>query len=179
MVGRPDRQQPHGLAVNGAHGGGQRRSPNPRLVKIHRSYSVDEAASLLDVHKNTVREWLRRGLPALAERRPILIMGRDLVDFLTARRRANKQPCRPGELYCMRCRQPRFPLAREAQYLPLTETAGNLVGICSTCGTRMFRRIGAAGLIRESAILTVHLPLALEHIGERSAPSVNYDFKQE
>lgn len=163
--------------VRGA--GGHRRLPRPRLVKIHRSYSVEETASLLGVHKNTVRDWLRRGLPALTERRPLLILGRDLGEFLTARRRANKRPCRPGEIYCMRCRQPQFPMEREAQYVPLTETGGNLVGICSVCGTRMYRRIGAAGLTRESAVLVVHLPLALEHIGERCESSVNGDSKQE
>ena len=39
------------------------RHPNPRLAKIHRSYSVEEIARLFRVHKNTVRAWLRQGLP--------------------------------------------------------------------------------------------------------------------
>ena len=32
---------------------------NPRRVKLHRNYTVGEAAMLLDVHKNTVRSWLK------------------------------------------------------------------------------------------------------------------------
>jgi hypothetical protein len=38
------------------------RLPNPRLVKVHRSYAVEETARLLRVHKNTVRNWLKQGL---------------------------------------------------------------------------------------------------------------------
>ena len=40
-----------------------KRHPNYRLVKIHRSYTVEEAAGSLGVHKNTVREWVKVGLP--------------------------------------------------------------------------------------------------------------------
>ena len=35
---------------------------NPRRVKLHRSYTVEEAAMLFKVHKNTVRGWLKSGL---------------------------------------------------------------------------------------------------------------------
>lgn len=153
--------------------------PSPRLVKIHRCYSVEEAALLLDVHKNTVREWLRRGLPALTDRRPLLILGRDLADFLKARRCANKRPCRPGEIYCVRCRQPQTPTGSEARYMPLNDTGGNLIGICPACSTTMYRRIGAVRLLYESTILTISLPMALEHIVESGEPSVNSDFKHE
>ena len=156
-----------------------RRLPNPRCIKIHRSYSVEETAALLDIHKNTVREWLRRGLPALNDRRPLLILGRDLVDFLNARRRANKRPCRPGEIYCVRCRRPQTPVGSEARYKPMNDTGGNLIGVCPACSTIMYRRISAARLLHESAILSICLPLALEHIVESSEPSVNSDFKQE
>ena len=39
----------------------RKRHPNHRLVKIHRSYTVEEIAELFAIHKNTVRrlgqEW--------------------------------------------------------------------------------------------------------------------------
>jgi len=37
--------------------------PNHRLVKIHRIYTVEDAACCLAVHKNTVRRWIKAGLP--------------------------------------------------------------------------------------------------------------------
>ncbi len=34
-----------------------KRHHNPRLVKLHRSYTVEQIARLFDLHKNTVRAW--------------------------------------------------------------------------------------------------------------------------
>ena len=51
-------------------------TPNHRLLKIHRSYTVEEVASVLDVHRNSVRNWLRSGLDAIDQRRPTLILGK-------------------------------------------------------------------------------------------------------
>jgi hypothetical protein len=79
-----------------------KRLPNPQLVKIHRSYTVEEVTRLLDVHKNTVRNWIKEGLPVIDDKRPTVILGRDLSPFLQARRIKNKQPCKPGEIYCLR-----------------------------------------------------------------------------
>lgn len=155
------------------------RRANPRRVKIHRSYSVEEVALLLEVHKNTVREWLRRGLPALNERRPLLILGRDLTAFLAQRRQANKRPCQPGEIYCVRCRQPQPPAGAMADYLPLTATSGNLVGICPVCDSMIYRRVSYARLEEVQGNLAVRLSGALEDIDESSKPSVNSDIKRE
>ena len=55
-----------------------KRHPNHRLVKIHRSYTVEEIASLFGIHKNTVRGWVKAGLPTCDNKRPMLILGHDL-----------------------------------------------------------------------------------------------------
>src|SRR6266699_3150405 len=62
------------------------RHPNPRLVKIHRNYAVEDIARLFDVHKNTVRNWLKQGLASIDDRRPILVLGHELSRFLQERR---------------------------------------------------------------------------------------------
>lgn len=68
-----------------------KRSPNPRLVKIHRNYTYDEAADLLGLHKNSVRRWVtHEGLAALTEQRPHLILGAGLKAFLEHRRVKNR-----------------------------------------------------------------------------------------
>ena len=86
----------------------KRRHPNYRLVKIHRNYTVEEIAKLFDIHKNTVRQWIKEGLETINDKRPMLILGPVLMAFLQARRLKNKQTCKPGELYCVRCRAPRL-----------------------------------------------------------------------
>lgn len=156
-----------------------RRMRNHRLVKIHRTYSVEEAARLLDVHKNTIRDWLRRGLPTVDQQRPTLILGRELAEFLAHRRSSRKRPCAPGQIYCVRCRCPRNPAGDMADYMPLTETTGNLVGLCPTCSALMYRRVSAIKLDTVRGHLDVCLPIAVQHIGESDKPSVNRDFAQE
>ena len=155
----------------------RKRHPNPRLAKIHRNYTVDEVAQLFDVHRNTVREWVKRGLPTNDGKRPMLILGRELVAFLTVRRAKNKRPCLPGEIYCVRCRAPRAPAGEMVDYVPLTATLGNLVAICSACETMMYRRVSLARLEQVRGILDITMPQALEHIGESAQPTVNSDFK--
>ena len=73
------------------------------LVKIHRNYTVDDAARLLGVHKHTVRAWIKSGLSVLNDMRPVLILGQDLKEFLKTRRTKNKRPCKPEQFYCFRC----------------------------------------------------------------------------
>ena len=155
----------------------RKRHPNPRLAKIHRNYTVDEVATLFGIHRNTVREWVKRGLPTNDGRRPMLILGRDLVAFLTARRAKNKRTCQPGEIYCVRCRAPRAPAGDMVDYVPATATLGNLVAICSACEAMMYRRVSLAKLEHVRGNLDITMPQALEHIGESAQPSVNSDLR--
>ena len=152
-----------------------KRHPNPRLAKIHRNYTVEEVAALFDIHKNTVREWVERGLPTNDDRRPMLILGRDLVAFLQAKRMKNKRPCQPGEIYCVRCRAARKPAGTMAEYQPLTATSGNLVGICPSCESMMYRRVNFAKLVQVGAELDITLMQAVPHINESTQPCVNSD----
>ncbi len=154
-----------------------KRHPNPRLAKIHRNYTVDEIAKLYGVHKNSVRSWIKGGLPTTDDRRPMLILGRDLVAFLHARRVKNKRPCRPGEIYCMRCRAPQKPAGDMAEYQPITATSGNLIGICPCCESMMYRRVNLARLAQVGANLDITMPQAPPHIDESPQPCVNSDFK--
>ena len=153
----------------------RKRHPNPRLAKIHRNYTVDEVASVFGVHRNTVRQWVKSGLPTSDKRRPMLILGRDLAAYLQARRVKNKRTCKPGEIYCVRCREPRNPAGDMADYRPLTATSGNLIGICPRCDIVMYRRVSLARIEQVRGRLEITLPQALPHIDESAEPSVNSD----
>ena len=154
-----------------------KRHPNPRLAKIHRNYTVEEIATLFGVHRNTVRAWVKRGLPTSDDRRPMLILGRDLVAFLQLQRAKNKRTCQPGEIYCVRCRAPKAPAGAMADYEALTATQGNLVAICPDCETIIYRRVSLAKLAQIRGKLDITFPQALRHISESVQPSVNSDFR--
>jgi hypothetical protein len=145
-------------------------------VKIHRSYTVEEVARLLGAHKNTVRAWIKAGLPAIDNSRPTLIFGLDLRDFLSARRAKLRQPCAPGFIYCVKCRTPKAPAGDMADYVPISDTMGNLRGICPDCETLIHRRVNRAKIDLIRGRLDVTPPLAQSHIRDLVSPSLNCDF---
>lgn len=155
----------------------QKRHQNHRLVKIHRSYTVEEIAELFAIHKNTVRTWVKNGLSTTDDKRPMLILGIDLVAFLLARRTKNKRPCKPGEIYCVRCRAPKFPAASMVEYVPVTEKFGNLVAICPDCGAIMNRSVSLARIGQMRGGMDISFPQALEHIVDSAKPTVNSDLR--
>lgn len=131
----------------------------------------------MGVHRNTVRQWIKRGLPTCDDQRPALILGRDLRAFLEAQRRSRKRPCRPGEIYCCRCREPRRPLGGFVEYQADTATLGTLVGMCGECEAMLYRRVNPARLAEVCGDLEVLPTEASKRIADREEPSVNSDFK--
>lgn len=157
----------------------RKRLHNPNLAKIHRNYTVEEAAELYGVFKGTVRAWIKSGLPVLNDKRPMLILGSDLVAFHQSRRTKNKQQCKPGEMYCVRCRAPRKPAGDMADCRIITEKIGNLEAICPDCNKIMNRRVSLSKLKQVFGEITITLPQALQHINESNQPTVNSDLKRE
>ncbi len=156
----------------------KKRHPNHCRVKIHRSYLVEEAARVLGVHKNTVHVWIKKnGLPTCHEKRPILILGPDLRAFLQARRAKNKRTLKPGEIYCVRCRAPKFPWGDMAEYQPITDKTGNLEAVCPDCESMMYRCVSSAKLEQVRGKLDITFPQALQRISESNEPTVNSDLR--
>ncbi|MCA3627231.1 MAG: helix-turn-helix domain-containing protein [Methylobacterium sp.] len=117
------------------------KRPGWRKVKIHRSYTIEEAARLLSVAKGTVQRWLKtEGLPAMKDQRPFLIHGQDLIEFLKREQRSG-QTCKLHEAYCFTCRAPREPAERMADLIPITDKIADLQALCSHCGGLMHKRV--------------------------------------
>jgi hypothetical protein len=155
----------------------RKRHPNHRLVKSHRTYTVNDIARLFFIHKNTVCAWIKAGLPTIDDRRPMLTLGHDLIAFLKVRRMRNKRPCLPGQIYCVRCRAPKFPAADMAEYRPLTEKVGNLIAICPDCNAIMHRCVSLAKIDEVRGKMDITFPHALPRIREISQPAVNSDLR--
>ena len=154
-----------------------KRHPNHLHVKIHYTYSVDEIANRFGIHKNTVRNWKKNGLATIDDRKPMLFHGQTLATFLQAKRTKNKRPCKPGEIYCLKCRAPKMPGGGMVDYQPVTEKIWNLVAICPDCYTIMNQRVGLIKLALIRGKMGITLSLAQPHIVESNQPSVNSDLK--
>lgn len=113
---------------------------DPRRAKIHRSYTVAQAADLLGAHRNTVRYWIKAGLPVVCCGRRQLILGRQLRDFLAQRQAQRRRACGPGQLYCFRCREPRKPREGSVFWADAGQPTVNLKALCGTCGARVNQR---------------------------------------
>jgi hypothetical protein len=151
------------------------RHPNPRLVKIHRNYSVEEIARLFGLHKNTVRNWLKQKLAAIDDQRPMLILGRELSRFLQERRQRGKQSCGPGRIYCIACREPKVPAGNMADCITTSPSAGNLCGICPDCDRLMYRRVNLSKIDAVRGDLEIKFKQPQPRIRERAVLSVNCD----
>lgn len=116
------------------------------VAKTHRTYTIAEAAELFGCHRNTVRLWMRQGLEAVTPVKPFLIHGTSLNAFHAERRKSGKRPCRPGEIYCLPCREPRRPDAGVFDYVAITPTTGMVIAICPDCGRLMHQRVNRVRL---------------------------------
>jgi hypothetical protein len=151
------------------------RHPNPRLVKVHRNYSVEDISRLFGLHKNTVRNWLKEGLTAIDDRRPTLVLGWELSRFLRERRQKAKQTCGPGRIFCIACRAPKVPAGNMADCIRTSHSAGSLCGICPDCDRLIYRRINLARLDAIRGDLEITPKQARTRLRESAAPSVNCD----
>ena len=156
-----------------------KRRPNYRLVKIHRNYTVEEIADLFGIHKNTVRGWIKNGLPLCDDRRPALILGGALANYLKTKKAKNKRTCNADQMYCLKCREPRKPEPDLIECEAITDKVGNLVALCSVCSGFMNKRISLFKLPLIQAQMGVSFPLAQKHIGDSSQSSLNSDLISE
>jgi len=138
---------------------------NPNRCKINRNYTISEIALLYGVHKNTVKAWLKRGLKRIDDHRPYLMLGTDLRLFLKDLRTINKRPCELGEIYCMKCREPRIPEQGSITFESASSKSGRIKGSCNVCFSPMnkyFRLVDLALLQRHFAVI---LPLQQKRLG--------------
>jgi len=152
---------------------------NPGLIKLHRSYTVEEVALRLGVHKHTVRNWIKAGAPTADKSRPLVMHGMELRGWLQQRRKNAKRPCPPGTIYCLKCREPRAPALGMVEYQPFNSVSGNLKALCMECGTMMHRRARKDKIPTIMPNLDVQTEEAPPSIKEWAAPSLNCDKQKE
>jgi predicted transcriptional regulator len=155
------------------------RKHNPQRVKLHFSYTIDEIARLLGVHKNTVRSWFRAGLETIDSSRPTMVQGRVLRVFLERRRSDRKRKCGPGTFYCFKCRAPKAPALAMVDYVQRTSSSGNLKALCESCSSIMHRHVQIDQIAAVMPKINVQFTHPESRIRESAIPSLNCDARKE
>ena len=117
------------------------RVPNPRAIKINFPYLVHEIAKACKVTRGTVRRWRKEGLKPINEQMPYMFLGSEVRAFLESKRHRRKRPCGVGQIYCVRCHQPRTPAMNCVEFQPRTFTTGVIIGTCPDCAGAIFRYV--------------------------------------
>ncbi len=156
----------------------RKRTYNTRRIKRSYSYYLTEIAELFRIHKNSVRNWIKTGLPLVDGRRPHMVHGSALVIFLDERQSKRKHRCQPHEFFCFKCRLPRPPWEGLADMTITSEKRLQLSGICSTCNTQVFKA-GSVAKIPEYAKTFNLQTVQGRHIIERSHPTLMCHFEKE
>lgn len=116
-------------------------------IKSNRSYTIEEAAEVVGVTTQTVRQWVREGLPLLSEKRPFLILGWQLKSWLKEREANRARPLKGDEFYCLRCKAPRkaaFGLMDQTTSRDGRPMMTGFCGVCETICNRFLPRDSAA-----------------------------------
>jgi excisionase family DNA binding protein len=155
------------------------RKPNWRAIRIHRTYSVDEAARSLGVAKVTVRRWIASGsLPVIDDCKPTLILGVELSAYVKGRRMA-KHKCRLDQCYCMRCREPKAAALSEAELIQTKGASAMVRMLCETCATVMHKRLSWEQVPQLSALVSLSGVQRVKHLSETAQPCVNAHCQKE
>ncbi|MGY3558705.1 hypothetical protein ACVWXP_001974 [Bradyrhizobium sp. USDA 4463] len=149
------------------------RRHSAQRVKRLRTYNVREAAKVTGATPGTVRHWLKKGLHPVEGCYPTIIRGLDLIDFLKRRSTDRKQPCGPGRLYCLCCKEPRRPAFDEVEFWPDGPQLGSLRGLCPNCTGMMHRRTSMARITAAAGDLRISFPQGDPRLGEPSHSHCN------
>jgi hypothetical protein len=113
----------------------KKRKYNTHLIKQTLSYSTQDIVSLFGLHKRTVQEWYIQGLLRIDDRKPFLVLGFNLKEFLDKRQGSRKRHCQPNEFFCMKCRASRTSWENVVDIKFLNEKRLMIIGLCAQCNT--------------------------------------------
>lgn len=156
----------------------KKRTYNPRRIHISQSYSVQEIAELYGLHKNAVLRWIKDGLPLIDQRKPYMVHGGDLAEYLTKKKSGRKCKCQPDEFFCFKCRAPRKAWESAADIVIRNESKLTISGLCAVCNT-VVQRVGVVKKLPEYQKIFSIQTIQERHISDTSAPSVNSDMRKD
>ena len=101
-------------------------------------YTIAEVGCIINRSERTVRDFIKDGLKTIDDKRPFLIRGYDLIEFLKAKNVQNRHQTSFDEMFCIKCREVRHPKARQIQiHNSNNRQFISVSAVCSVCGCTM------------------------------------------
>jgi hypothetical protein len=150
------------------------RTPSARRLKATVSYDFNTAAKLIGIHKNAIRRWAKAGLLVDRTARQHTVRGDVLKAYLDARKRSRRQPCKPHEFHCFKCRAPSEAYGRLVDAFPMGPKRLRLTGQCEQCGTTL-NKVQAVSKLPKLREQFDFLQQALERLSVCVNPNLNSD----
>jgi len=124
----------------------KKRKPDFRRIGPSQTYSIAELAKAVDRDSATVRRWIREGMPAMDQQKPLIIDGANAKEWLREKWTQRKQPCEPNEAHCVRCRKPQAFADGSRSIRQNTNKVLLISGECAVCGSRINKFASAASV---------------------------------
>ncbi len=122
-------------------------------IKLRRSYSITEIASLLVVDRKTCHRWIKyEGLRVIEKDvSPVLVMGADLENFIKSQRAKRKIPIKEDEFFCMKCHKAVRAKLGSGKTIKTGKKIGRdnheqlkKIGVCEICQTQLHKYLGVS-----------------------------------
>jgi hypothetical protein len=100
-------------------------------------YTIKEISDCLGTSEKTCLRWIENGLSIVqGSKRPILILGSEIKDFLRKKDSKKKIKLKRNEFYCLTCK-----VARNAKRGSIKKLQKRKTALCRVCNGRMSRTI--------------------------------------
>lgn len=108
---------------------------NRQKISGSMSYTIKEISDCLDINEKTCLRWIENGLSIVpGSKRPILILGSEIKNFLIKKDSKKKIKLKRSEFYCFTCKA-----ARNAKQGSIKKGQGQKTAVCRVCGGKMCR----------------------------------------
>lgn len=131
------------------------------------SYTIKEMSGCLKINEKTCLRWIEKGLPIVSGgKRPILILGSDIKDFLRRKDSKKKIKLKRNEFYCLKCKA-----ARNAKRGSIKELKNRKTALCRVCNGKMSRTIQVSQ--KDYPILSLPTQMSIFGINPTSSQNDN------
>ncbi len=121
---------------------------NYTLIESNRSYSTEKIQTLLKIHPQTIREWINHNKLDCVSKKPILIHGTVLKEFIKNRNEKHKKILNFNEMKCLKCKSISIPKDKYVSIYYNKNGSIRAVGICSNCNNE-FSKLYKKNVIEE------------------------------